>query len=78
MTFVLDENFPYSAVTLLAEWGHDAVDIRSKGLSGSSDNELFERCQDLRTVFLTTDRDFFHTIPHLHSKHNGVLVVALK
>jgi hypothetical protein len=30
------------------------------------------------TPFLTTDRDFFHTIPHLHQKHAGIIVIALK
>jgi spore maturation protein CgeB len=29
-------------------------------------------------VFLTTDRDFFHTIPHLHESHCGIIVIALK
>ena len=78
MKFVLDENFPCSAASLLIELGHDAVDIRSEGLGGSGDNELFEFCQNLGAVFLTTDRDFFHTIPHLYPKHHGVLVIALK
>jgi len=29
-------------------------------------------------VFLTTDRDFFHTIPHIHDKHAGIIVIALR
>lgn len=78
MKFVLDENFPVSARELLFKLGHDAIDIRNKGLSGSADDELFEFCQNLGAIFLTTDRDFFHTIPHLYPKHHGVLVIALK
>ena len=78
MKFVLDENFPFSAASWLTELGHDAVDVRSEGLGGSKDDKLFEFCQNLGAVFLTTDRDFFHTIPHLYPKHHGVLVIALK
>jgi len=29
-------------------------------------------------VLLTTDRDFFHTIPYLFASHHGVIVVALR
>jgi hypothetical protein len=29
-------------------------------------------------VLLTTDRDFFHTIPHLFNSHPDVVVVALR
>ena len=27
---------------------------------------------------LTTDKDFFHTVPHLFAHHYGVVVVALR
>ena len=47
MKFVLNENFPCSAASLLIELGYDAVDVRSKGLGGSKDDKLFEFCQNL-------------------------------
>lgn len=78
MKFVLDENFPRTAVEVLIGLGHEAVDIRNEGLGGSTDEILFEYCQSLKAVFVTTDRDFFHTIPHLQPEHYGVLVIALK
>jgi len=41
------------------------------------DNELFSQAQAVGAVILTTDRDFFHTVPHLFERHAGVVVVAL-
>ncbi len=45
---------------------------------GSDDGKIFEFAQAEEAVFLTTDRDFFHTLPHMYEKHHGVIVVALK
>jgi len=42
-----------------------------------SDRDIFAEAQRCAAVFLTTDRDFFHTIPHLHEKHAGIIVIAL-
>ena len=39
---------------------------------------LAAEAQRRAAVFLTTDRDFFHTIPHLHEKHAGIIVIALR
>ena len=60
MKFVLDENFPLSARNLLEQIGHKVIDIRESKLRGESDYVLFQFCQELKGVFLTTDRDFFH------------------
>ncbi len=32
---------------------------------------------DLNAVLLSTDKDFFHTVPFLFASHPGVIVVAL-
>ena len=78
MIFVLDENFPQSALALLESHGHQAVDIGAKGLAGSRDEVLFEHCQSLKGIFLATDRDFFHTIPYAVPDHHGIVVIALR
>ncbi|MFZ1936854.1 MAG: DUF5615 family PIN-like protein [Thermoguttaceae bacterium] len=77
MRFFLDENFPKAARALLGREGHDSVDIRGTEKEGADDNELFRMAQDLQAVFLTTDKDFFHTVPHLYPRHCGVIVIAL-
>jgi predicted nuclease of predicted toxin-antitoxin system len=78
MKFFLDENFPKAAHALLANLGHQVFDLRGSAKEGNSDPEIFLEAQILQAVFLTTDRDFFHTIPHLHRHHAGVIVIALK
>ena len=78
MTFFLDENFPRSAAALLLRHGHEVVDSRDVCDSGTGDDVLFSKAQDLEAVFLTTDRDFFHTVPHQWKVHAGVIVIALR
>jgi len=78
MRFLLDENFPKAAASLLASMGHEAIDIRGTAHEGSGDAALFGIAQEARAAILTTDRDFFHTVPLLHSHHHGVVVFALR
>lgn len=78
MRFFLDENFPKAADAWLVRLGHEVFDIRGSDKEGMPDHELFREVQESGAVFLTTDRDFFHTIPHLHDHHAGVLVIALR
>jgi len=78
MNFFLDENFPKSSYRYLKSIGHKIEDIRTTSQEGISDKEIFDLAQESKSVFLTTDRDFFHTIPHLFPKHFGVVVIALK
>ena len=62
---------------MLLEKGHEAIDLRSLGLLGASDADLAERAIEADAVLLTTDRDFFHTLPNLYPQHSGVVVIAL-
>jgi predicted nuclease of predicted toxin-antitoxin system len=78
MIFLLDENFPKSAEKLLYELGHQVIDIRGTELQGIDDFRLFELAQENGAILLTTDRDFYHTVPLRYSDHSGVIVIALK
>ena len=78
MRFLLDENFPKASVVMLQSAGHEVFDIRGTNEEGMEDDALFRKAQELGAVLLTTDRDFFHTVPHLHDAHGGVLVIALR
>ncbi len=78
MKFFLDENFPKIAAVSLGSMGHEVFDLRGTSEEGAADDHIFAAAQDLSAVFLTTDRDFFHTIPHLHENHCGIIVIALK
>ncbi|MDA0839530.1 MAG: DUF5615 family PIN-like protein [Planctomycetota bacterium] len=78
MKFFLDENFPKPAHTLLSERGHEVFDIRGTPEEGMDDTEIFERALDNGAAFLTTDGDFFHTVPHQYPRHKGVVVITLR
>ena len=78
MIFFLDENVPKSSIKLLESKGHEVIDIRGTHFEGSDDSILFKIAQDKKAIFLTTDKDFFHTIPYLYNEHCGIIVIALK
>jgi predicted nuclease of predicted toxin-antitoxin system len=78
MNFLLDENFPKSAEKLLLDLGHEVIDIRGTELQGSDDFVLFRLAQQNQAILLTTDRDFYHTVPLIYEEHCGVIVIALK
>ena len=78
MKFFLDENFPKTAGTWLSELGYVVFDVRGSEKEGITDIELFSQAQELDAVMLTTDRDFFHTVPHMFEHHAGVMVIALR
>jgi predicted nuclease of predicted toxin-antitoxin system len=78
MNFLLDENFPKSAEKLLVDSGHHVIDIRGTNWQGVDDFQLFELAQQHQAILLTTDRDFYHTVPLAHPEHFGVIVIALK
>jgi predicted nuclease of predicted toxin-antitoxin system len=77
MKFFLDENFPKSSEVILNEFGHKVFDIRGTSREGLSDLEIFKLAQEKKAVFLTTDKDFFHTIPFQFEEHSGVIIIAL-
>lgn len=78
MNFLLDENFPKAARSLLEEMGHQVHDARELCPQGSDDSEVMRLASLRMAVILTTDRDFFHTLGMNHPEHHGIVVIALK
>ena len=78
MRFFVDESFPKSVGEFLNQQGHVVIDVRQLGQSGVNDETVFRLAQEHEAVLLTTDRDFFHTIPHLHPNHFGIIVISLR
>jgi predicted nuclease of predicted toxin-antitoxin system len=75
--FFLDENIPSEAGRFLSELGNEVFDIRGTDQEGLHGNRIFELAQEKQAVFITTDRDFYHTIPFLYPHHNGIIVINL-
>jgi len=78
MNFFLDENFPKTITPLLEEQGHKVFDIRSTEYEGIDDTSIFKMAQKESAIFLTTDKDFFHTIPHIFENYHGIIVITLR
>lgn len=77
MRFFLDENFPRAAVNELTAAGHECSRALEHFPAGTPDDDLFAKAQELGAIFVTTDRDFFHTVPWLHHHHAGVIAITL-
>lgn len=78
MKFMLDENFPKSAILRLEALGHQVFDFRQEGEEGASDEKVIELAIHHQAVILTTDRDFFHTLSAQYPDHHGIVAIALK
>src|SRR5688572_25183612 len=76
MLFFFDENFPLSAAEFLKTRGHTAVRALDYFPLGSADDVLFDKAQELGATFLSTDKDFFHTVPFLRTDRK-IAVVAI-
>jgi predicted nuclease of predicted toxin-antitoxin system len=63
MKFFLDENFPRPALIQLQSAGHSALHALEISPPGTADDVLFDHAQKAGAVFVTTDKDFFHTVP---------------
>jgi len=78
MRFLLDENFPVSIAEAIVSAGHESFRFGDVCESGDDDESVFMAGQRLNAVILTSDRDFYHTVPLLHPIHCGIVVVALR
>ncbi len=78
MNFFLDENFPKSAHEYLIGLGHRTFDIRGTEAEGADDTHILARSLQENAIVLTTDRDFFHTLPETVGDHLGIIVIALR
>jgi predicted nuclease of predicted toxin-antitoxin system len=78
MKFFLDENFPRPALTQLQSAGHSAIHALEIFPPGTADETLFAHAQSESAVFITTDKDFFHTIPLAFARHHGAIVITLR
>lgn len=78
MNFFLDENFPRPALARLQAAGNSAVHALEIFPPGTADTALFDHAQQHAAVFVTTDKDFFHTVPLAFAAHHGALVFTLR
>jgi predicted nuclease of predicted toxin-antitoxin system len=78
MRFFLDENFPRPAIIFLESASHSASHALQSFPPGTEDSKLFAHAQEQKAIFVTTDKDFFHTIPLAFKRHSGAIVITLR
>lgn len=78
MKFFLDENFPKKVTSVLEKQGHTVFDIRGTAQEGISDTKIFSMSKKEKAIFLTSDKDFYHTIHLTEKPHYGIIVIALR
>lgn len=44
---------------------------------GTADDQLFAQAQQEAAVFVTTDRDFYHTVPLAFAQHHRAIIITL-
>ena len=78
MKIKLDENIPFSLATLLTALGHDVHSIYEEGLTGHSDQEVWEMAQKESRFLITQDLDFSDLRQFAPGSHHGILLVRLR
>ena len=77
MKFKLDENFGARAQQLLRAAGHEVDTVRDEGLSGTSDQQLYDICFSEQRCLVTLDLDFADVLRYPPSRTGGIAVIRL-
>ncbi len=77
MKVKLDENLPFGLATLLKDLGHDVDTVRGEGLTGCTDDELWQAAQKESRFLITQDMDFSDSQKFAPGTHKGLLLVRL-
>jgi len=72
-----NENLFEPIIEYLKALGHDVLSIRDAGLSGISDDEVYERACKENQVIITMDKDFSRTFRFPPDGCAGIVVVKI-
>ena len=78
MKIKLDENMPVGLADLLSDLDHDVHTTQSEGLTGRSDDDIWEAAQREGRFLITQDLDFSDIRRFIPGQHSGILVVRLR
>jgi predicted nuclease of predicted toxin-antitoxin system len=74
----LDENLSLAHVNFLRQAGYDADRVNEQGLSGATDEQVWDRvCADDR-LFVTLDLDFSDIRRYEPGNHPGILLIRAR
>ena len=72
--FVIDEDIARSTGNLLADAGHEIIDIRDQGLRGAEDDKIFRFAQSKKAILLSGDVGFGNLKKFPLGRHHGILI----
>ncbi|MBI5639087.1 MAG: DUF5615 family PIN-like protein [Nitrospirae bacterium] len=77
MKVIADENLLEPIIDYLKSLDYDVLSIRATGLSGISDDEVYQKaCQEARLI-VTMDKDFTRLFRFPPEKCGGIIVVKI-
>jgi len=71
---VIDEDMHKSVAEPLEKLGYNAIDIRDRGLRGSTDQEVYQFAQQMRAALLSGDKDFSNIARFPLGEHHGIII----
>ena len=77
MRMFANENLFEPIIDFLRSRGHDVLSIRDSGLSGISDDEVYQRACREKLVIVTMDKDFSRMFRFPPQKCGGIVVVKI-
>jgi hypothetical protein len=78
MRLKLDENLPESLLATLVALSHQVDNVRSEGLSGRPDGDVWQEAQKAQRFLITQDLDFSDIRRFSPGKHHGLMLVRLR
>jgi len=77
MRIIANENIFEPIIEWLRANGHEVISIREVGLSGASDDEIYEKAVKQKLVILTMDKDFSRMLRFPPERCGGIIVAKI-
>ena len=75
--FLVDEDCPLNLETLLNSKGHEAIHVRTSGLSGTKDPELFIFAQQEQRIIISRDLGWANINTYPPNTHRGLIILRM-
>lgn len=77
MKILADENLFEPIIDYLKYMCHEVLSIREMGLSGISDEEIYKKACETKSVIITMDKDFSRLYYFKPQKCGGIIIVKI-
>ncbi|MDI6736808.1 MAG: DUF5615 family PIN-like protein [bacterium] len=77
MKMFADENLFEPIIEFLMSLGHDVLSIRDAGLSGISDDEIYQLACKEKRIIISMDKDFSRIFRFPPDKCGGIIVIKI-